>query len=45
MTARDDEIRRVVAELEVQVADVEASVSALKALLVNDAVPGDEDLS
>ena len=43
MSARDDEIRRVVAELDVQVAEVEASLAALKALLADDEVPGDED--
>ena len=43
MSARDDEIRRVVAELDVQVAEVEASLAALKALLADDEVPGDEN--
>jgi hypothetical protein len=33
MTARDDEIRRVVAELDVHVAEVEARIAVLKALL------------
>jgi len=32
MNARDDEIRRVVAELDVRIAEVEASVAVLKAL-------------
>jgi hypothetical protein len=41
MTARADEIRRVVAELDVQVAEVEASLDALKALLAEDEVPGE----
>ena len=45
MSARDDEIRRVVAELDVHMADVEASVAALKALLADDEVPGEEDSS
>jgi hypothetical protein len=36
MSARDDEIRRVVAELDVQVAEVEASIAVLKALLADD---------
>ena len=43
MSAREDEIRRVVAELDTQVADVEASLAALKALLVEDEIPGGED--
>jgi hypothetical protein len=42
MTARDDEIRRVVAELDVHIADVEASVAALKALLADDGVPEED---
>jgi hypothetical protein len=45
MSARDDEIRRVVAELDVHMAEVEASVAALKALLADDEVPGEEDSS
>jgi hypothetical protein len=43
MSAREDEIRRVVAELDVHVAEVEASVVALKALLADDEVLGRED--
>lgn len=48
MSARDDEIRRVVAELDVHVAKVEASLAALKALLADGEVPdgevpGDDD--
>jgi hypothetical protein len=43
MSARDDEIKRVVAELEVRVAEVEASVAVLKSLLADDEVPGEED--
>jgi hypothetical protein len=43
MSARDDEIRRVVAELEVHVAEAEASIAVLKALLADDEVPGQED--
>jgi hypothetical protein len=43
MTTRADEIRRVVAELDVQVAEVEASLAALKALLAEDEVQGGED--
>ena len=43
MSARDDEIRRVVAELEVHVAEVEARIAALKALMSGDEVPDAED--
>jgi hypothetical protein len=43
MNARDDKIRRVVAELDVHIAEVEASVAVLKALLADDEVPGEED--
>ena len=43
MSARDDEIRRVVAQLDVQVAEVEASLAALKALLADDEVPNDKE--
>ena len=42
MSARDDEIRRVVAELDVQVAEIEASIALLKAL-VADETAGEED--
>jgi hypothetical protein len=42
MNARDDEIRRVVAELEVHVAEVEARLAALKTLLADDEAPGKE---
>ena len=42
MNARDDEIRRVVAELDVHIAEVEASVAVLKALVADDEVPGQE---
>lgn len=45
MSARDDEIRRVVAELDVHVAEVEANLAALKALLADDEVPEEEDSS
>jgi hypothetical protein len=45
MSARDDEIRRIVSELDVHIAEVEASVAALKALLADDEVPGEEDSS
>jgi hypothetical protein len=42
MTARDDKIRQVVAELDAHVAEVEASVAILKALLADDEVPGEQ---
>jgi len=45
MSARDDEIRRVVTELDVHIAEVEASVAVLKALLAEDEVPGEENPS
>jgi hypothetical protein len=45
MNARDDEIRRVVAELDVQLAEVEASVALLKALVASDEAPKEEDPS
>ena len=43
MTAHDDKIRQVVAELEVHIAEVEASVTVLKALLADDEGLGEED--
>jgi len=43
MSARDDEIRRVVAELDVHIAEVEASVAVLKALLADHEIPCEED--
>ena len=43
MSARDDEIRRVVAELDVHIAEVEASVAVLKALLADNEIPGEKD--
>jgi len=43
MSARDGEIRRVLAELDVHVAEVEASVAALKALLAGDEVPEEDE--
>ena len=45
MSDREDKIRRVVAELDVHIAEVEASVAVLKALLANDEVLGDKDPS
>jgi len=43
MTAREDKIRQIVAELDVQVAEVEAKIAVLKALLADGGVPGEED--
>ena len=43
MTARDDEIRRIVAELDAHMAAVEASVAALKALLADDEASAGKD--
>ena len=43
MSARDDKIRQVVAELDVHIAEVEASVAVLKALLADDQVPEEEE--
>jgi hypothetical protein len=43
MSARDDEIRRVLAELEVHVAEAEASIAVLKALLADDKVQVEEN--
>jgi hypothetical protein len=45
MNTRDEEIRRVVAELDVHIEEVEASVAVLKALLADDEAPRDEDPS
>jgi hypothetical protein len=39
MTARDDKIRQVVAELDVHLAEVETSVAILKALVADDEAP------
>ena len=43
MSAREDKIRQIVAELDVQVAEVEAKIAVLKALLADGEVPGEED--
>jgi hypothetical protein len=43
MSTRDDKIRQVVDELDVQIAELEARVAILKALLADDEVPGEED--
>jgi hypothetical protein len=45
MSAREDEIRRVVAELDAHLAEVEARVAILKALLEDGEIPGAEDPS
>jgi len=45
MSAREDKIRQAVAELDTHVAEVEASVAALKALLASDEVPEEQDPS
>jgi hypothetical protein len=45
MTAREDKIRQIVAELDVQVAEVEANIAVLKALLAEGEVLGNEDRS
>jgi hypothetical protein len=42
MSARDDKIRQIVAELDTQVAEVEASMAALKALLADDEIPEEQ---
>jgi hypothetical protein len=44
MNARDDKIRQVVAELDSHIAEVEAKVTILKALLADDEVPGGDSL-
>jgi hypothetical protein len=43
MSARDEEIRRVVAELDAHIAEVEASVAILKKLLADDQIPEEEE--
>jgi hypothetical protein len=43
MSDREDEIRRIVAELDVHIAEVEAGVATLKALLADGEVSGKED--
>ena len=42
MSDREDKIRQIVAELDVQVAEVEANIAVLKALLAEGEVSGDE---
>ena len=43
MSAREDKIRQIVAELDVHVAEVEARIAVLKALLADGDVPGEDD--
>jgi hypothetical protein len=43
MSARNDKIRQVVAELDAHIAEVEASVAVLKALLASDEIPEEEE--
>jgi hypothetical protein len=45
MTARDDKIRQVMAELDRHIAEVEANVAVLKALLADGEAPADQDPS
>jgi hypothetical protein len=45
MSARDDEIRRVVSHLDVHVAEVEADIAVLKALIADGEAPAEETLS
>jgi predicted 2-oxoglutarate/Fe(II)-dependent dioxygenase YbiX len=45
MSARDDKIRQLVAELDVHIGEVEARVADLKSLLAEDEVPGRDDPS
>jgi len=45
MSAREDKIRQIVAELDAHVAEVEANIAVLKALLADGEVPGEEDPS
>jgi hypothetical protein len=43
MTARDDKIRQVMTELDRHIAEVEANVAILKALLADDEAPKEKD--
>jgi hypothetical protein len=42
MSAHDDKIRQVVAELDAHIAEVEASFTILRALLADDEVPEEQ---
>ena len=42
MSARDDKIRQIIAELDTHVAEIEASMAALKALLADDEIPEEQ---
>jgi hypothetical protein len=44
MSERDDKIRQIMAELDAHVAEVEANVAALKALLANEEVPEEDEV-
>jgi len=41
MSDREDKIRQIVAELDAHIAEVQASVAVLKAVLAEDEVPGE----
>jgi hypothetical protein len=43
MSAREDRIKQIVAELDVQVAEVEANIAVLKALLADHEVREEQD--
>jgi len=43
MSERDDKIRQVMAELDAHIAEVEANVAVLKALLASGEVPDEEE--
>jgi len=45
MSTREDEIRRVVADLDAHIAEVEANIATLKALLADGEIRGEEDPS
>jgi hypothetical protein len=45
MNDREDKIRQIVAELDVQVAEVEANIAVLKALLADGEIPQEKDPS